>query len=57
MWADSDRATGFTLKEERLRLDVCGGFHWEDGEELPQLPREAEGAPSLEVFEARSDGP
>jgi len=31
-------------------------FHWEGSEALAQLPREAGGAPSLEVLEARLDG-
>ena len=31
-------------------------FHREGGEALAQLPKEAVGAPSLEVFKARLDG-
>ncbi|KFZ67650.1 hypothetical protein N338_11898, partial [Podiceps cristatus] len=48
---------GFKLKEGRLRLAVRKKLftlrvvrHWH------RLPREAVGAPSLEVFKARLDG-
>ncbi|KFV42907.1 hypothetical protein N341_06746, partial [Tyto alba] len=48
---------GFKLKEGRFRLDIWKKFftvrvlrHWN------RLPREAVGAPSLEMFKARLDG-
>ena len=54
---DSDRRSGFKLKEGRFRLDfrensfterVVGHWH--------RLPREAVGAPSLEVLKSRLGG-
>ena len=58
-WECSDRTkgNGFKLKEGRYRLDIRKKFstvrvarHWD------RLPREAEDAPSMEVFKGRLDG-
>ena len=56
-WSDRTKGNGFKLKEGRFRLVIkrksfTQGLvkHWH------RLPREAVGAPSLEVFKARLDG-
>jgi len=53
---DRTRGNGFKLKEAKIRLDVEGNISCEGGEALAQLPREAGGAPSLEVVRDRLDG-
>ena len=55
----SDRVRGnvFKLKESRFRLDITETiFTVRVVRPCPRLPREAVGAPSLEVFKARLDG-
>ena len=48
---------GFKLKEGRFRSDVRKNFFYSEGNDaLAQPPREAVGAPSLEVPKGRLDG-
>jgi len=50
------RGKSFKLKEGRFRLDIWGKFFTQSGAALAQLPREAVGAPSLELLKGRLDG-
>ena len=54
--SDGTRGNGFKLKEGRFRLDVRGKFFTEWWGCRNRLPRDAVGAPYLEVLEAGLDG-
>lgn len=57
-WVDNRmKGNVFVLKERRLRLHVRGSFLLRVLSCCSKLPREAVGAPSLEVFNSGFSGP